>query len=225
MGAVSVRRTRVAGSRQGAADALYAAPHMAAPLILRVILRDAPVGVAFALRLARDGLQPPTARAVDRIVFEARVETAVTTGGVFRLSGVVLQGPPSARFLYVNSGKRAGDARSCWDRRAKVSLAGIGADLLAQAQAGGGVLQTEIAGTSEDGGPCCATVPLIGGWRCARGARLPQVRADLSQDRGVVPVDALRYEKAVAELDDGDDVHRDAPTRRGDAREQPRHLS
>jgi hypothetical protein len=66
----------------------------------------------------------------------------------------------------VNSGKRAGQFDSCWDRRAKVPLTGVTASLIEQAAAlPGAVLETQIAGTGRDGGPSCATVPLVGGWR------------------------------------------------------------
>jgi hypothetical protein len=67
----------------------------------------------------------------------------------------------------VTSGKRAGQANSCWDRRAKVSLKGITPQLIAAVkQQPGAHLEARIAGTAADGGPACATVPLLeGGWR------------------------------------------------------------
>jgi hypothetical protein len=64
----------------------------------------------------------------------------------------------------VNSGKRAGQAKTQWDRRAKVPLTGINWTLIKNV-AKGGVLETQIEGTGRDGGPACGTVPLIGRWR------------------------------------------------------------
>ena len=65
----------------------------------------------------------------------------------------------------MNSGKQAGEVESCWDRRAKVPLGGVDALLIEHATAAGAVIEAQIAGTGRDGGPACATVPLISGWR------------------------------------------------------------
>lgn len=95
--------------------------------------------------------------------FTLRVERH--TEGHLRLLGPFAQGPPNARFVYVNSGKQAGQVETCWDRRAKVHLRDIPAAVIEQAARSGGVVETQIAGTGRDGGPACATVPLMGGWR------------------------------------------------------------
>lgn len=82
-----------------------------------------------------------------------------------RLLGSIAQGPPNQRFVYVCSGTCAGAAFSPVTRRAKVPLAGITNALVSQA-ANSGVLEARIAGRARDGGPACATVPLLdGGWR------------------------------------------------------------
>ena len=77
----------------------------------------------------------------------------------------------TARFSYLAAGRRAGDTTSCWDRRAKVALAGITPAVLAAWRATpGAVLEARIAGTARDGGPACATVPLLGGgWQVGPG--------------------------------------------------------
>jgi len=47
-----------------------------------------------------------------------------------------------------------------------VPLGGITSDLIAAALAGDVALEARIEGTARDGGPACATVPLLGdGWR------------------------------------------------------------
>jgi hypothetical protein len=69
--------------------------------------------------------------------------------------------------VYVNSGTLAGQVDSRWTRRAKIHLEGISWELIERALASPGtVLEARIAGMARDGGPACATVPLLdGGWR------------------------------------------------------------
>lgn len=85
--------------------------------------------------------------------------------GAPRFLGKVVQGPPAARFVYLCSGTLAGDPESCWTRRAKIPLAGIPLELCRS----GRRLEARIDGRARDGGPACATVPLLGkGWRPIR---------------------------------------------------------
>ena len=74
-------------------------------------------------------------------------------------------------FVYVNSGTSAGEAGSRWTRRAKVKLATLTRELADAARAEPGtVLEARFQGIGRDGGPACATVPLLdGGWRLERG--------------------------------------------------------
>jgi hypothetical protein len=105
-------------------------------------------------------LVPPSNSGSDTLVFDVTVRVgAVAVGGAPRFLGAVTQGPPSARFVYVTSGRRAGQASSCWDRRAKVPLAGITMAMVDQALSKRSArLETEIQGTGPDGGPTCASV-------------------------------------------------------------------
>jgi hypothetical protein len=135
---------------------------------LRVIVVRPPPGVAWAVQSGRSDLIEPSERTDALIVFDLTVRVRpARMGGRPTLLGPVTQGPPTERFLYVNSGKRAGQAGSCWDRRAKVSLMGITPELLDTVQQQSGArLEARIAGTAADGGPVCATVPLLDGdWR------------------------------------------------------------
>lgn len=132
----------------------------------RITVLDPPGGVVFRLQRGRSELIAPSSENRSAIVFDfpLRVEPG-TAGGPPRLLGPFAQGPPAKRFVYVNSGKQAGQADWCWDRRAKVPLAGVDSSLIEQAAASGGVIEAQIAGTGRDGGPACATVPLVSGWR------------------------------------------------------------
>lgn len=137
-------------------------------LPLRIVVRHPPLGVVFAVQGGKEALHPPTRSSQQALVFEVSIEVdPASSNGPPRLLGPIVQGPPLGRFLYVNSGNRAGQQGSCWDRRAKVPLGGITWELIrAQQAAPESTLEAEIAGTAKDGGPCCATVPLLGGgWR------------------------------------------------------------
>jgi len=138
-------------------------------LTIRITIADPPAGVAWAMQLGKDQLQPPFSSTPAGLHFEATIRIAPGRGaGVPRLLGAPVQGPPAARFVYLNSGRRAGQANSAWDRRAKVPLTAITSALVEAAEAKGQVLAATIAGTNRDGGPACATVPLLGaGWHLA----------------------------------------------------------
>jgi len=129
-----------------------------------------PAGVPWAVQLGRDALLPPTTVGRDHVIFDIPLELATPSTGEPRIRGAAVQGPSGARFLYVNSGSRAGAVGSGWDRRAKVPLTSLPVATL-QTTPGDDplVLHGEIAGTAKDGGPACASVPLLrAGWTVAR---------------------------------------------------------
>ncbi len=147
-------------------------------LLLRIRVMAPPAGVAFAVQLGKSdaagaaGLLPPIRTGAEGLDFDLAVHpTARTAGAPPDFRGPAVQGPRGGRFIYVNSGRRAGQADSPWDRRAKILLGGIGWYLIEQAMAEpSGPLEARIAGTDAKGGPVCAATPLIGGvWRPASG--------------------------------------------------------
>ena len=135
---------------------------------LRIIVIDPPIDVVFALQSGRAELHQGTRSSGAPISFDfrARVGPAGSQEDP-RVLGPFVQGRPESRFVYVNSGTYAGDARSCWSRRAKVPLIGISRELIkALQQHPGALLECRILGTGADGGPACASVPLLGqGWQ------------------------------------------------------------
>lgn len=134
----------------------------------RIVVLEPPRGVVFRLQRGRSELVPPSKEGGNALTFDFALRAEQGSDGVHpRLLGPFAQGPPIGRFVYVNSGKQAGQAESCWDRRAKVPLRDITASLIEHAARAGAVIEAQIAGTAGDGGPACATVPLIGGWRIA----------------------------------------------------------
>lgn len=134
---------------------------------LRIVVVEPPPAVRWAVQLGRDGLLPPAHVAPGAVTFDFTLVLAAGRDGRPTLRGPAAQGPPAERFVYVNSGRGAGDEASPWSRRAKVSLAGITPALLRDLQARpDGVLEARFLGTDRRGGPACATVPLQGGgWR------------------------------------------------------------
>jgi len=139
-------------------------------LRLRIIVVGPPPGVRLQLQCGRHELQPPTRQSQAATTFDFEVRVGTRAGSQPNFLGAFAQGPPAGRFVYINSGTAAGQADSEWTRRAKVPLTGITWALIERARLAGSVLEAEIAGTGRDGGPACATVPLLsGGWRLVDG--------------------------------------------------------
>jgi hypothetical protein len=147
---------------------------MATPQTIRcrIILINPPAGARFAMQRGRDALVEPSRISKDRISFDFTLRLgAPLPNGQPNFLGEFAQGTPSDRFVYVNSGKYASQPDSIWDRRAKIKLAGIDSALLKKALAApDATLEAEIEGTGKDGGPACATVPVLGkGWHLNHG--------------------------------------------------------
>jgi hypothetical protein len=121
--------------------------------------------VKFGLQRGRRDLDPPTSSSREAIAFEFAVRVGRRPDGTPNFLGPYAQGPPTARFVYVNSGTLAGQADSCWTRRAKIPLGGMTWQMIQDARRTEGVVEAEIDGTGRDGGPACATVPLRTPWR------------------------------------------------------------
>jgi hypothetical protein len=136
-------------------------------LTLRIVVERPLAGVAYRVQRGRDELLEPVCRSADALVFDlaVRAGTPRADGGPNFL-GPFAQGRPDDRFVYVNTGARAGQADSHWTRRAKVRLSGISRELVERAlDAPGAVLQARMEGIGRDGGPACAGIPLLGdGW-------------------------------------------------------------
>ena len=136
-------------------------------ITLRIVVVDPPSGATFAVQQGRTDLLAPVKASATSLIFEFPVSVADTTSQPSRITGEFAQGPPSGRFVYVNSGTLAGQTNSCWTRRAKVPLTSISNTLLRSALADGLILEARIFGKARDGGPACATVPLLAGWALA----------------------------------------------------------
>lgn len=127
---------------------------------LIVCVQDPPPGVAFALQRGRSELLAPFAEESGSpwFAFSLRIGHPLPSGSPNFL-GDFAQGTPIDRFVYINSGVRAGQPTSCWERRAKLKLASVPGPLLSAAagRPDRAILVT-VPGAASDGGPICATV-------------------------------------------------------------------
>lgn len=125
---------------------------------VRIIVEQPLSGVEMMVQKGRHELVSPAAGESSAIVFDVSVRGVFENGEPNFLPGIA-QGPKGGRFIYVNSGTSAGDAASCWSRRAKLSLMSVTKEQIEQVLADDGrVLQTTIPGRGRDGGPICASV-------------------------------------------------------------------
>jgi hypothetical protein len=137
-------------------------------LPLRIVIEDPVPVVAIAVQKGASGkaeLVPPASASPQALAFELEVTAAgALPDGRPRFLGPCVQGPPAARFVYLCVGQMAGQPGSPWTRRVKVPLGGLDWPLI-EALAPGQRLTARIAGRARDGGPACASVPLLGaGW-------------------------------------------------------------
>ena len=141
-------------------------------LPLRIVLRRPPAGVRFGLQEGEataagypDAVSIQEADGVRDLVFECEVRVRRAAGKTLRFLGPFAHGPTNGRFVYITVGKRAGQPKSPWDRRAKIPLAEITPALVAAVQAApDAVLEATLEGTLKDGSPTCATQPFAKSW-------------------------------------------------------------
>lgn len=126
-------------------------------LTLRIILADPPPGVVFSKQDAKNHPVDPVRSAGD-LSLDIPITLTPTPNG-FRPGGGFVRSDSRGRFVYVASGRAAGDCQTDWQRRIKIYLHDLPADLVA-----GEVLEATIAGRAKDGGPACATAPLLKTW-------------------------------------------------------------
>ncbi|WP_454713518.1 DUF5990 family protein [Caulobacter segnis] len=126
-------------------------------LTLRIILADPPPGVVFSKQDAKNHPVDPV-RSEGDLSFDIPITLTPTPQGL-RPGGGFVRNDSRGRFVYIASGGQAGDCQTVWSRRIKIYLHDLPANL-----AGGEVLAATIAGRAKDGGPACATVPLLSGW-------------------------------------------------------------
>jgi Family of unknown function (DUF5990) len=131
-------------------------------LRLRIVVTEPLPGVWFALQRGKSELVAPTSSG-EELTFDFSVLADLASDPP-RLTGAFTQGPPATRFVYINSGTYAGQTGTDWSRRAKVPLIGIRTPIAAKVVASNSILQVRVHGMARDGGPLCASVPLLTDW-------------------------------------------------------------
>jgi hypothetical protein len=138
---------------------------------MRITVTGPVPGVTMQVQKGRDELVPPAEASARAVYFDFEI-TVDTSGPVPNFLGKFAQGPKDHRFVYVNSGTYARQENTCWSRRAKISLMSITKKQVEEALSSPGArLEAEIMGTGRDGGPMCASVPVIGGWRVVENGK------------------------------------------------------
>lgn len=133
------------------------------PLHLRITLVAPLAGVMYSLQ--RDEMP------VDQVLSDGGdLSLDVTVSFVEDGKGVRYLGPfvknqGGRRFVYFRVGTSAGQHDSAWTRRGKVWFEDLPDALAREAAATGRRLEARFPGIARDGGPSCATVRPIGGWR------------------------------------------------------------
>ncbi len=137
-----------------------------AQITLRLTIKDPVPGVRYSLQ---DKANLPVG-AITANDAPLSFDVPITLNDDGRLTGTyVRREGPVRRFVYVAIGKQAesrqlGNPDAAWDRRAKIDIHDIPADLLALAREGR-TLEALLPGLARDGGPACATVRLLEPWR------------------------------------------------------------
>jgi hypothetical protein len=135
-------------------------------IMLRVNVIEPLAGVTMQVQEGKNRLLAPYETKPGKISFEFPITVDLSTGSPNFL-GKFAQGPKDARFIYVNSGSYAGQPRTQWNRRAKISLMKITSTQIQELlDSPGSKLEVTIDGVGKDGGPVCASIPSAAdGWR------------------------------------------------------------
>ena len=132
-------------------------------ITLRLVIDDPVPGVAYSLQDKKS--QPVGAVTAGDGPLAFDVPVRVAPGPRF-LGEFVRSEGPERRFVYIAIGAQAGHCASGWSRRAKIDIHTLPTELLETAL-GGGVLEARLPGRDKAGGPACATLRPLGGWRAA----------------------------------------------------------
>lgn len=145
---------------------------MATLVPLRIVLIAPPASVVFGIQHGKGSnyttILTQRSKGTD-LKFEFTLTVKDDVGEMPNFLGLLSQGPAAGRFVYIDIGKSAGQIDSGWQRRIKVPLGEITWDLIRKTTANPKlILEARLAGTGKDGGPNCATVHPIEGWKCCK---------------------------------------------------------
>ena len=135
---------------------------------MRLVLIDPPANVDYGIQCGRGSKYEAMfvqQRKNGDVAFDFSITVSHDKSGAPNFGGDFVQGTPARRFIYIDVGTYAGQKSTPWARRMIVLLNGISSDQIKKALKPGHRLSASIQGTGKDGGPSCATVPLIDGWK------------------------------------------------------------
>ena len=127
---------------------------------VRILVIAPPPGVRFAVQRGSKELLRPSVEQDALVQFDLalRLGTALPDGAPNFL-GEFAQGSPTDRFIYLNSGTRAGQPDSDWTCRAKLKLGSLPRALAeATIASPNQILEARVVGTMADGGPIRASI-------------------------------------------------------------------
>ena len=137
-------------------------------LPIRIVLADPPPGVLYGIQRGKGSkYSVDFAQAPKRgdVTFEFAITVAEGKDDGPNFLGEYAQGPTGRRFVYVDVGRAAGQHDTEWSRRMIIRLDDVTWPLIRKAIQPGKRLEARIQGTGSDGGPSCATVKPVGGWK------------------------------------------------------------
>ena len=110
----------------------------------------------------KDGHEAGESVRADALAFEAEIVVKSGEDGTLDFSGPAVYGKRGERFLYLSwSGERAGKREIF--RRIKIHLRELTRVQLSRAIRSRSTLVARVHAVAKDGGPACASVPLLGG--------------------------------------------------------------
>jgi len=141
---------------------------------IQIVLEAPPPEVDFGLQLGKgkdyETVQKQRSEGKDLYFRCSLTAKNNRADGLPNFVGPLTQGPPTARFIYVDVGQFAGQRESCWSRRMKIPLTGISWEMLKKAAKDEKViLEARLRGAGRDGGPACGTVRPAEGWKLVDG--------------------------------------------------------
>ena len=110
----------------------------------------------------KEGHQAGTGSGKDTLKWTTEITAKLGVDGALDFAGAAVHGKRGERFFYLSwSGERGGQ-RGMF-RRMKIHLRSVTEAQVAQAAKSGGALVARVHAVAKDGGPACASVPLLGG--------------------------------------------------------------
>ncbi|MEO5582199.1 MAG: DUF5990 family protein [Saprospiraceae bacterium] len=146
---------------------------MTQTITLKIILQNPTSGVDFGIQKGAGNTYETILRQRSKgndLEFSFMINVKNKEADTFTLLGPIVQGPPTARFIYIDIGTYAGEVDSMWSRRLKIPLTGITTEMIKKILSDSDViLQTKVAGSEKGGGPNCGTVKPFESWKLSKG--------------------------------------------------------